>query len=271
MLWIFLAVVLARGEEQESAAQGFPEDFNPGEVYFFDAPLNRSQQAQARTFGNPKVDFAKCAIVVPEDFDPARHWTIILVHTTRDLHASNLVSLYDYIEPAMLAGCLVLASDGPTRPERDSIYWRWAMKGASLDYLHSLWPNSRGWTIIPSGYSGGAKMAAQYAAILMGTGYDIGGVYMGGCNEDFASPNRRRARKQKDAFLNVPMFLCLGEQDRIAMPEQVYAVGERLRNTGFRQVRIETHPGGHLFQKTTFALALDWFKELHHDEKNGGE
>lgn len=239
------------------------DNLEAGLIYRFDAPLNKNQRAQARTFGNPKVTHAHAAISVPEGFNPQDgNWTVVLVHTTRDLHASNLVSMPDYIEPAGAAGCLVLAADGPVRPTRDSFQWRWAMNGAALDALHARWPESTDWTVIPSGYSGGAKMAAQYGAILTGKGIRVGGIFMGGCNEDFATPNRRRAGKAMNTFLDVPMFLCLGEEDWIARPEEVRAVAASLMDTGFRHVRVETHPGGHRFQPHLFSIALSWFMEM---------
>ncbi len=266
-LWPFLLIVpgILAGKEkvvwrEAPLDPGLP--LSSGVIYRFQAPLSNHQKAQARTFGNSKVSYAECALTVPPGFDPGKSWRVIILNTTADLHASNLVSMQDYLEPANLAGCVVLAADGPVKPERDSIYWRWAMKNACLDFLHNLWPVSVDWPLIPSGYSGGAKMAAQYAAMLMGRKLYVAGVYMGGCNEDFASTNRRRAKKQKDAFLAVPMFLCSGEVDLIATPDQVRRVADRMKRTGFLHVRIASHPGGHQFNAGTFLEALAWFDSV---------
>ena len=64
------------------------------------------------------------------------------------------------------------------------------------------------------------------------------------------------------SFLNTPIYISAGHDDRIATVEQQYNVAGSIKRTGFNRMRIGTFHGGHEVNDGQTSVALRWFREL---------
>jgi predicted esterase len=84
---------------------------------------------------------------------------------------------------------------------------------------------------------------------------------MTGANEDHLSDGYARIQPG-GSFLNTPIYISAGHDDRIATVEQQYAVAGSIKRTGFNRMRIGTFRGGHEVNDGQTSVALGWFREL---------
>jgi hypothetical protein len=98
-------------------------------------------------------------------------------------------------------------------------------------------------------------MAGRFA----NTQYKIIGMLMGGCNEDMATMSLREDHPPFGAFVNIPIYLSSGTDDRIATPEAHKEVMRSMKASGFRNVRLETYAGAHDPYSPHTTEALNWF------------
>lgn len=252
--WL-LALALTAHADAAPARLGYV-DLTPGAVTKFDAPLSPAQQTLALTGGNPRVAAAKCAIIVPEGFDPAKPWPIFIENAPQGFSAVDGVAVFG--KPAAEAGWITLAADGPVPAKLETIQWCVAMIEAALCHLEKSWPGARNWPLASGGFSGGAKRSAYTGAMLMENGRRLTGLWMGGCNEDRAT-DALRWHKPGPAFFNVPIWLSSGLVDPIATPVQHRAVRDAMLAGGFKNVRLETYAGTHWMDPAQIAAGLRWF------------
>jgi predicted esterase len=172
-----------------------------------------------------------------------------------------------YWPQAVEAGWVVITGWADPHPDRDTRGYRRAVTVAALRTLAELVPESRHWPVAVGGFSGGAKTSAITAAYLQQEGVRIIGLFMGGCNEDLATKALKRISPDRNAFLQVPVFLSTGTQDRISTVEQSEAAMESMRKTGFNTLRLETYDGPHRLHRPHVEEALDWFGELDMPEQ----
>jgi predicted esterase len=203
------------------------------------------------------VDFAKAALVVPENFDLRKPCRLLVVSVPSG--GSAIAAIQSYTNAALSEGWAVLAADGPrVSVEEDTIQRGWAILSSALDYLSRAWPMAKQWPMACAGFSGGAKRSGSVAAAMMKENYRIIGMFMGGCNEDRASQGSRMYAPG-GLFKAVPIFLSSGQQDPIAGPAQTLPVKQSLERSGFQFIRLETYAGGHRLDSDQLKLALQWF------------
>jgi hypothetical protein len=161
---------------------------------------------------------------------------------------------------AFSEGWIALAGDGPTpAPNIDSSGWRAGHTLAALDALNRSFPGSRQWPIVLVGQSGGAKRASYLAPLFAVAGYRMAGIFLTGINEDRITQGCRQFKPPRD-FFNIPIFLSIGDRDRIATPDQQLAVENSMSRTGFTNIRHKTFPGGHEGSQADVLEALRWFR-----------
>jgi surfactin synthase thioesterase subunit len=166
-----------------------------------------------------------------------------------------------YRRTALAEGWVVLAGDGPEpAPRLDSSGWRAGHTLAALRALNRSFPGSSRWPIACAGQSGGAKRASYLAPLLATAGYRIAGIFLEGINEERITEGYRRF-KPGSSFLRTPIFLNIGLQDPIATPAQQTVVKDAMQRTGFTNIRVRTHPGGHFPTRPHVVEALRWFRK----------
>jgi predicted esterase len=165
-----------------------------------------------------------------------------------------------YRPPALAAGWVLIAGDGPEPARQDSSGWRAGHTLAALDALHRSFPGSQNWPIACVGHSGGAKRASYLAPLLAARGYRLAGIFLSGMNEERITQGYQRFQPGHD-FLRTPIFLSSGVRDMIATLEQHNAVEKSMRRAGFENIRHKSFPGGHQVQQAHFQEALRWFRK----------
>ena len=230
----------------------------PPRVLSLFVPANNAVFYAAQHAGAAAPSSLNAVIALPEGFDPKQPWPLLLV--TAPSGASAVQALRGYTNVALAEGWLVAAVDGPkVSVQKDDSVFAWAMISALVEHTRRLWPQSRTWPLACAGFSGGAKRAAMTAANLTRQHDPVLGGFMGGCNEDRATVGLYVARPG-ESFLDVPMFLSNGRNDPIAGLSSGLQVKQSMEQVGFRNVRLQSHAGGHQLDTNDLRAALQWFR-----------
>ena len=201
-------------------------------------------------------------LATPSNFDPRKSWPVLVTCSTSDFKRQNRDDLVQFYRTIGLSeGWVLLAGDGPQHARNDTAAWRGAMTLAAADALHRSFPGSDRWPVACAGFSGGGKGVGYVAPLLARNGCRIAGIYMTGANEDHLSDGYARIQPGA-SFLNTPIYISAGHDDRIATVEQQYTVAGSIKRTGFNRMRIGTFHGGHEVNDGQTSVALRWFREL---------
>jgi len=236
--------------------------FSPGSTVKADVPLSAQEKSLAGQGGNAVPPSAVAMLATPSNFDPRKSWPVLVVCSTSDFKRQNRDDLVQFYRTVGLSErWVLLAGDGPQHARSDTAAWRGAMTLAAADALHRSFPGSDKWPVACAGFSGGGKGVGYIAPLLARNGCRIAGIYMTGANEDHLSDGYARIQPG-GSFLNTPIYISAGHDDRIATVEQQYAVAGSIKRTGFNRMRIGTFRGGHEVNDGQTSVALGWFREL---------
>ena len=260
---VILNVIATSGAGAAQASLNFAgNSFSPGSTVQANVPLSAREKSYAAQGGNPVPPYAVAVLATPANFDPSKSWPVLVICSTSDFKRQNRDDLRDFYKRVGLAeGWVLLAGDGPQHAKNDNVAWREAMTMAAIDALHRSFAGSEKWPMACAGFSGGGKGVGYVAPFMARNGCRIIGIYMTGANEDHLSDGY--ARLQPGAgFLNTPIYVAAGRDDRIATVEQQYNVLGSIKRTGFHRLRVGTFHGGHEVNDAQTSIALHWFREL---------
>ena len=236
--------------------------FSPGSTVKANVPLSAQEKSLASQGGNVVPPNAIAMLATPSNFDPQKTWPVLVVCSTSDFKRQNRDDLVQFYRTVGLSErWVLLAGDGPQHARSDTAAWRGAMTLAAVDALHRSFSGSEKWPVACAGFSGGGKGVGYIAPLLARNGCRIAGIYMTGANEDHLSDGYARIQPG-GSFLNTPIYISAGHDDRIATVEQQYAVAGSIKRTGFNRMRIGTFRGGHEVNDGQTSVALGWFREL---------
>ena len=236
--------------------------FSPGSTVKANVPLSAQEKSLAGQGGNAVPPNAVAMLATPSNFDPRKSWPVLVVCSTSDFKRQNRDDLVQFYRTVGLAeGWVLLAGDGPQHARNDTAAWRGAMTLAAVHALYHSFPGSDKWPVACAGFSGGGKGVGYVAPLLARNGCRIAGIYMTGANEDHLSDGYARIQPGAN-FLNTPIYISAGHDDRIATVEQQYTVAGSIKRTGFRRMRIGTFHGGHEVNDGQTSVALGWFRQL---------
>jgi hypothetical protein len=258
-----IVVIATSGAGAAQASLNFAgASFSPGSTVQANVPLSALEKSYAGQGGNPVPPYAVAVMATPANFDPTKSWHVLIPCSTSDFKRQNRNDLVQFYQRVGLAeGWVLLAGDGPQHSKNDNVAWRESMTLAAIDALHRSFPGSEKWPIACAGFSGGGKGVGYVAPFLARYGCHIIGIYITGANEDHLSDGY--ARLQPGAgFLNTPIYVSAGHDDRIATIEQQYNVAGSIKRTGFQRIRIGSFRGGHEVNDAQTSIALHWFREL---------
>jgi len=236
--------------------------FSAGSIVRANVPLSALEKSYAGQGGNAVPPYALAVLATPVNFDPTKSWPVLIPCSTSDFKRQNRDDLIQFYHRVGLSeGWVLLAGDGPQHARNDIAAWRAAMTMAAVDALHGSFPGSEKWPMACAGFSGGGKGVGYVAPFLARNGCRITGIYLTGVNEDHLSDGYARCQPGAD-FLRTPIYLSAGHDDRIATPEQQYAVLGLIKRTGFNRFKIGTFHGGHEVNDAQTSIALRWFRSL---------
>lgn len=260
---VILNVVATSGAGAAQTSPNFAgTSFSPGSTVQANVPLSALEKSYAGQGGNPVPPYAVAVLATPANFDPTKSWPVLIPCSTSDFKRQNRNDLVQFYQRVGLSeGWVLLAGDGPQHAKNDNVAWRESMTLAAIDALHRSFPGSEKWPMACAGFSGGGKGVGYVAPFLERNGCRIIGIYMTGANEDHLSDGYARLQPGAD-FLNTPIYVSAGHEDRIATLEQQYAVVGLIKRTGFKRIRIGTFRGGHEVNDAQTSIALHWFREL---------
>src|SRR6266480_5346306 len=235
---------------------------SPGSTVKANVPLSAQEKSLAGQGGNAVPPNAVAMLATPSNFDPRKTWPMLVVCSTSDFKRQNRDDLVDFYRRVGLAeGWVLLAGDGPQPARNDTAAWRGAMTMAAVDALHRGFAGSEKWPIACAGFSGGGKGVGYVAPFLAKNRCRVIGIYITGANEDHLSDGYAKLQPGP-GFLNTPIYVSAGRDDRIATIEQQYNVVGSIKRTGFQRIRIGTFHGAHEVNDAQTSIALHWFREL---------
>jgi hypothetical protein len=237
--------------------------FSPGSTVKANVPLSAQEKSLAGQGGNAVPPNAVALLATPSNFDPGKSWPVLVICSTSDFKRQNrddLVQFYRIV--GLHEGWVLLAGDGPQNARNDTAAWRGAMTLAAVAALHHSFPGSDKWPVACAGFSGGGKGVGYVAPLLAKNGCHVAGIYITGANEDHLSDGYARIQPGGN-FLNTPIYISAGHDDRIATVEQQYTVAGSIKRTGFNRMRIGTFHGGHEVNDGQTSVALSWFRQMH--------
>lgn len=256
LLWLCLPLA-GTGEASTLAGQ----QVRTGPLIEIRFPVSKYFQDIAAAAGNPRPETGLAIVTFPPGFDPGGRWPILIVTSSTDSFRTNPKDAYAYHEAADHEGWMVLASDFTIKPHHDSTPWRLAMVGAALEAVRKEWPQSAQWPAALAGFSGGAKRSCVLGAMLAkGRAVNICGFFLSGINHDVMSEAYKTYHPGGD-FLNSPIWIDGGLDDKIATPGLELMVEVSLRRTGFKRVRLESFSGFHQLKISEEKQALRWFRQ----------
>ena len=253
-----------------SAARAVPA-LKPGAITEYRVELSRELRELA---GNGRqlspATYALVAVALPENFDPAKDWPVMVISATSDpKFNSSLKLLGFYAETAMAAGWILLAADpeGKVAQDDDGVFLRFALNSAALAGLSLQWPGAQQAPLAFGGFSGGAKHSGWLAAMFTLQGRRPIGVFQAGINQETVAKAGQEFKALDGNYRKIPVFLLGGRQDQIAAPGEIRDVETELCRAGFKQVQLEFFDGPHAINPAPLRRALDWFRELAGREK----
>src|SRR5205814_3576421 len=236
--------------------------FSPGSTLKANVPLSAQERSLAGQGGNAVPANAVAMLATPSNFDPRKSWPVLVACSTSDFKRQNRDDLADFYRRVGVAeGWVLLAGDGPQHARSDTAAWRGAMTLAAINALRRSFPGSEKWPIACAGFSGGGKGVGYVAPLLANSGCRVSGIYITGANEDHLSDGYTKIAPGA-SFLNTPIYISAGRDDRIATVEQQYNVAGSIKRTGFNRMRIGTFRGGHEVNDGQTSVALGWFRQL---------
>jgi AMP-activated protein kinase-like protein len=227
----------------------------PGEILTLEIPLSAKRIAEAAKEGNAKLAHAKMGIAVPQGFDSAKLWPVLVIANTEAY--SNIDAMRQFKQAANDEGWVILAADGVEAEKDKEGSIKWPCVAAAFDYLTRVWPTVKDWPVACGGMSGGAKNSSFLAADFAREHHRVIGMLMMGCNQDMASVAYRKSAPPN--FLSAAVFLSSGKSDTIATPASTEQVKNSLHATGFQKLRLESFDGAHDVYQPHIAEALRWF------------
>jgi hypothetical protein len=262
-IFVILNVIVTSGVGAARASLNFAgTSLSPGSTVQTNVPLSAQEKSLAGQGGNTVPPNAVAVLATPANFDPTKSWPVLIICSTSDFKRQNRNDLVDFYRRTGLAeGWVLLAGDGPQPARNDTAAWRGAMTLAAIGALHHSFPGSEKWPVACAGFSGGGKGAGLVAPLLTRNGCRMIGIYLTGANEDRLSDGYARVHPGP-GFLNTPIYVSAGRDDRIATVEQQYNVVGSIKRTGFQRIRIGTFRGGHEVNDAQTSIALHWFREL---------
>ncbi|HMF45631.1 MAG TPA: hypothetical protein VKE29_03055 [Candidatus Udaeobacter sp.] len=236
--------------------------FSPGSTVKANVPLSAQEKSLAGQGGNAVPPNAVAMLATPSNFDPRKSWPVLVICSTSDFKRQNRDDLVEFYRSVGLHdGWVLLAGDGPQNARNDTAAWRGAMTLAAIAAVHHSFPGSDKWPVACVGFSGGGKGVGYVAPLLAKNGCRVAGIYITGANEDHLTDGYARIQPGGN-FLNTPVYISAGHDDRIATVEQQYTVAGSVKRTGFNRMRIGTFRGGHEVNDGQTSVALRWFREL---------
>jgi len=237
--------------------------FSPGSTVKANVPLSAQEKSLAGQGGNAVPPNAVAMLATPSNFDPRKSWPVLVICSTSDFKRQNRDDLVEFYRSVGLHdGWVLLAGDGPQNARNDTAAWRGAMTLAAIAAVHHSFPGSDKWPVACVGFSGGGKGVGYVAPLLAKNGCRVAGIYITGANEDHLTDGYARIQPGGN-FLNTPVYISAGHDDRIATVEQQYTVAGSIKRTGFNRMRIGTFHGGHEVNDGQTSVALSWFRQMH--------
>lgn len=212
-------------------------------------------------FGNTSLGrTVDISIAVPENFDPGKPHNILIISAPGNGRSAE--SMNSFWKTGIARNWVVIGCSNSGGNDGDALS-RMATILSGLDVLHQAWTESRRWPVAAGGNSGGAKMSGDIAVLLAKHGYDLIGIFKGGCNQQFIGTAITDYKPDKSRLLKTPVYLSSGLSDTVATPRMFATVERQLKELGFKHVRLENYDGAHSVNQEQIATALDWFVEMN--------
>jgi hypothetical protein len=202
-------------------------------------------------------------IRVPETFDPRKPYGVYIPFMTSGGSGTHIQRGAHYARHVDADNWIVLGAGWAEKEDERPWVATYVALMTLMRNLEEHWPGFSHWPIATGGFSGGAKWAGGMAMMLNADGFNVIGVYMGGCNEAFAARYKNHLGTRTADCADIAMFMSNGTRDNIANERHADAMTRELTEASFRHLRRELYDGTHSEHIPHFRDALAWFLEVH--------
>lgn len=232
-----------------------------GKMNLIEKPFSPKMLKELSRDDDEQQNTLKMAVSVPDDFNPAVPQKVFVVVTAVNNDAEkargNIGKFGMYGDTCTRLGWVCIAIDSNIGdPDGDC-----AIEEAFM-LLNEEWPCIKSSTFATGGFSGGAKGCWFNTCWLLKNKYNVTGVFMGGCNEDYSTRYRDEFNLSDSRIRKVHGYVSTGRTDTIANMQHYEKLLKSLKSNGVRKQRSAVHDGGHSFYKPHFEEALKWFAEV---------
>ncbi len=204
------------------------------------------------------VSTASTLIGLPNDFDPAKPTTIFIQWTSGD-SKNNIKGARTYWKSCNANNWILLSVDSSPDPKAAWSYPVFlANVKTALDQIHKQWPGADQWPIVCGGFSGGAKNTQIMAGLICQEGFNVKGLYMGGCNEAYFEFGSKDYNIKKATWRKLKAFESSGTKDHLVADTHRSKVKNGLKSSSLKDYKTATYEGGHSINHQQFVEAVKW-------------
>ncbi|SHK27654.1 hypothetical protein SAMN02745181_3550 [Rubritalea squalenifaciens DSM 18772] len=198
-------------------------------------------------------------IGLPDGFDPSKPTPIFIVYVSADVKTHNQYSKA-YWNSCKTNNTILLSVDSiPDTLAGFNTPNMMAMTKECLQTLEKTWPGAKTWPVMVGGFSGGAKYSQWMSALLSEDGYDVRGLFLGGCNGCFFEYAVDGLRVNKRTYRKIKCFMSAGKKDNLVNESHRNSVASAAKEADCKDTRLELYEGGHGLHKEHVTEAIKWF------------
>ena len=227
-------------------------------------PLNDKLLREAAEFGDTGVTGVFVIIVVPDDFDPAKTYPLLILNNYVQTGSTNIELMNQHAKVATQLGFVLVSTSvlGGEGKSRISDTLRWGMVEATLNEMHEKWPATQEWPVAISGTTYGSKFACSLSAIMMKERYHVIGLFLTDLTSDSPSEALEIYQPTKSKYTRMPIYVSAYSKTRDEPHKYEERAKAELDEAGFSKMKFNYYYersvkiyGPHLKE------ALEWFQE----------
>ncbi len=236
------------------------EEIEDAKLIHHEFPLTDQESQLLEQAGLIKASKAILTIGLPVNYDSGDLKKVLFSSVTSDIYMPNAYSCRKYWSVSQQTDWILMSVDSVPWPVRDSVIVRMILFGSAIRYLGEQgWPTDS-MKMAFAGFSGGSKASIFLSLFSSKIGVPLIGLFLGGCNDAHLKLAEETTGVPISAITDTPVFFSIGLKDRIASPKKSKLVAKKMKKAGFDRQNIQTHQGGHVFDKGHLAEALAFFE-----------
>jgi len=212
----------------------------------------------------------RLGIALPKGFDPTKpqwvFWVSVTVFNDSNRQSGNLGVIREFAQTGVDAGWVVIAVDtdlgNPRWDDREADGGRdQAVQLEAITLLRKTWPAIGSWTFVCGGHGGGGKASFFRAGHLTAGKLNVKGLYLSRSDQELTEKAVEETEIRDSQLGKMDVWYSHVKTESGKPVPYVLFVEKKLKQNGYKTVRLENCEGGEELDKEDFTKALDWFAD----------